>query len=224
MTTARTATARRSPRRSSPERLGLDRSSPGQIVEGRVDLAMMHEQGAQTVAPVPPDGRRPRLGPGSRGHRDRPLGAGVDRGRGGAAPDPAEVRGRGRPARTSTTSATTASATRSSRRTAGSSPATSPSGPTRTRTCSARWAPSRRGSGRPRWRRCSPSASSGSRSRRRSRSASRAASAPASRRRTSSCGSSGERQDDGGHLQGGRVRRARPSRRSRCPSDSRSAT
>jgi len=30
---------------------GLDRVVPGQIVEGQVDLAMMHEQGAQTVAP-----------------------------------------------------------------------------------------------------------------------------------------------------------------------------
>jgi 3-isopropylmalate/(R)-2-methylmalate dehydratase large subunit len=30
---------------------GLDSVVPGQIVEGRVDLAMMHEQGAQTVAP-----------------------------------------------------------------------------------------------------------------------------------------------------------------------------
>jgi len=30
---------------------GLDRVVPGQIVEGAVDLAMMHEQGAQTVAP-----------------------------------------------------------------------------------------------------------------------------------------------------------------------------
>ncbi len=30
---------------------GLDRVVPGQIVEGRVDLAMMHEQGAQTVGP-----------------------------------------------------------------------------------------------------------------------------------------------------------------------------
>jgi len=30
---------------------GLERVVPGQIVEGRVDLAMMHEQGAQTVAP-----------------------------------------------------------------------------------------------------------------------------------------------------------------------------
>lgn len=30
---------------------GLDRVVPGQIVEGSVDLAMMHEQGAQTVAP-----------------------------------------------------------------------------------------------------------------------------------------------------------------------------
>ncbi len=30
---------------------GLERAVPGQIVEGRVDLAMMHEQGAQTVAP-----------------------------------------------------------------------------------------------------------------------------------------------------------------------------
>ena len=30
---------------------GLDRVVPGQIVEGTVDLAMMHEQGAQTVAP-----------------------------------------------------------------------------------------------------------------------------------------------------------------------------
>ena len=30
---------------------GLDRVVPGQIVEGDVDLAMMHEQGAQTVAP-----------------------------------------------------------------------------------------------------------------------------------------------------------------------------
>ncbi|HYA71020.1 MAG TPA: 3-isopropylmalate dehydratase large subunit [Thermoplasmata archaeon] len=30
---------------------GLDRVTPGQIVEGTVDLAMMHEQGAQTVAP-----------------------------------------------------------------------------------------------------------------------------------------------------------------------------
>lgn len=29
----------------------LDRVVPGQIVEGRVDLAMMHEQGAQTVGP-----------------------------------------------------------------------------------------------------------------------------------------------------------------------------
>ncbi|HZY92749.1 MAG TPA: 3-isopropylmalate dehydratase large subunit [Thermoplasmata archaeon] len=30
---------------------GLDRVEPGQIVEGAVDLAMMHEQGAQTVGP-----------------------------------------------------------------------------------------------------------------------------------------------------------------------------
>ncbi len=30
---------------------GVDRVEPGQIVEGRVDLAMMHEQGAQTVGP-----------------------------------------------------------------------------------------------------------------------------------------------------------------------------
>ncbi|HEV2428404.1 MAG TPA: 3-isopropylmalate dehydratase large subunit [Thermoplasmata archaeon] len=30
---------------------GLDRTEPGQIIEGSVDLAMMHEQGAQTVAP-----------------------------------------------------------------------------------------------------------------------------------------------------------------------------
>ncbi len=30
---------------------GVDRVVPGQIVEGNVDLAMMHEQGAQTVAP-----------------------------------------------------------------------------------------------------------------------------------------------------------------------------
>jgi 3-isopropylmalate/(R)-2-methylmalate dehydratase large subunit len=30
---------------------GLDAVEPGQIVEGRVDLAMMHEQGAQTVGP-----------------------------------------------------------------------------------------------------------------------------------------------------------------------------
>jgi 3-isopropylmalate/(R)-2-methylmalate dehydratase large subunit len=30
---------------------GLDRVVPGQIIEGRVDLAMMHEQGAQTVGP-----------------------------------------------------------------------------------------------------------------------------------------------------------------------------
>ncbi|HXY46560.1 MAG TPA: 3-isopropylmalate dehydratase large subunit [Thermoplasmata archaeon] len=30
---------------------GLERVVPGQIVEGKVDLAMMHEQGAQTVAP-----------------------------------------------------------------------------------------------------------------------------------------------------------------------------
>jgi 3-isopropylmalate/(R)-2-methylmalate dehydratase large subunit len=30
---------------------GLDQVVPGQIVEGKVDLAMMHEQGAQTVAP-----------------------------------------------------------------------------------------------------------------------------------------------------------------------------
>ncbi|HLM90903.1 MAG TPA: 3-isopropylmalate dehydratase large subunit [Thermoplasmata archaeon] len=30
---------------------GLDRVVPGQIVEGKVDLAMMHEQGAQTVGP-----------------------------------------------------------------------------------------------------------------------------------------------------------------------------
>jgi homoaconitate hydratase family protein len=30
---------------------GLDRVVPGQIIEGNVDLAMMHEQGAQTVAP-----------------------------------------------------------------------------------------------------------------------------------------------------------------------------
>ncbi|MCI4367476.1 MAG: 3-isopropylmalate dehydratase large subunit [Thermoplasmata archaeon] len=30
---------------------GLDRVVPGQIVDGRVDLAMMHEQGAQTVGP-----------------------------------------------------------------------------------------------------------------------------------------------------------------------------
>jgi homoaconitate hydratase family protein len=30
---------------------GLERVVPGQIVDGRVDLAMMHEQGAQTVAP-----------------------------------------------------------------------------------------------------------------------------------------------------------------------------
>jgi 3-isopropylmalate/(R)-2-methylmalate dehydratase large subunit len=30
---------------------GLERVVPGQIVEGRVDLAMMHEQGAQTVGP-----------------------------------------------------------------------------------------------------------------------------------------------------------------------------
>jgi len=30
---------------------GLDHAVPGQIVEGQVDLAMMHEQGAQTVAP-----------------------------------------------------------------------------------------------------------------------------------------------------------------------------
>ncbi len=30
---------------------GLDRVVPGQIVEGQVDLAMMHEQGAQTVGP-----------------------------------------------------------------------------------------------------------------------------------------------------------------------------
>ena len=30
---------------------GLERVLPGQIVEGRVDLAMMHEQGAQTVGP-----------------------------------------------------------------------------------------------------------------------------------------------------------------------------
>lgn len=30
---------------------GLDRVIPGQIVDGRVDLAMMHEQGAQTVGP-----------------------------------------------------------------------------------------------------------------------------------------------------------------------------
>ena len=30
---------------------GVDRAVPGQIVEGSVDLAMMHEQGAQTVAP-----------------------------------------------------------------------------------------------------------------------------------------------------------------------------
>lgn len=30
---------------------GLERVVPGQIVEGQVDLAMMHEQGAQTVAP-----------------------------------------------------------------------------------------------------------------------------------------------------------------------------
>jgi 3-isopropylmalate/(R)-2-methylmalate dehydratase large subunit len=30
---------------------GLERVVPGQIVEGSVDLAMMHEQGAQTVAP-----------------------------------------------------------------------------------------------------------------------------------------------------------------------------
>ncbi len=30
---------------------GLDRVEPGQIVEGNVDLAMMHEQGAQTVGP-----------------------------------------------------------------------------------------------------------------------------------------------------------------------------
>jgi 3-isopropylmalate/(R)-2-methylmalate dehydratase large subunit len=30
---------------------GLSQVVPGQIVEGRVDLAMMHEQGAQTVAP-----------------------------------------------------------------------------------------------------------------------------------------------------------------------------
>ncbi len=30
---------------------GLERVIPGQIVEGNVDLAMMHEQGAQTVAP-----------------------------------------------------------------------------------------------------------------------------------------------------------------------------
>ncbi|MCI4323095.1 MAG: 3-isopropylmalate dehydratase large subunit [Thermoplasmata archaeon] len=30
---------------------GLDRVVPGQIIEGQVDLAMMHEQGAQTVGP-----------------------------------------------------------------------------------------------------------------------------------------------------------------------------
>ncbi len=30
---------------------GLDRVVPGQIIDGTVDLAMMHEQGAQTVAP-----------------------------------------------------------------------------------------------------------------------------------------------------------------------------
>jgi 3-isopropylmalate/(R)-2-methylmalate dehydratase large subunit len=30
---------------------GLDHVVPGQIIEGRVDLAMMHEQGAQTVGP-----------------------------------------------------------------------------------------------------------------------------------------------------------------------------
>ncbi|EQD40800.1 3-isopropylmalate dehydratase large subunit 2, partial [mine drainage metagenome] len=30
---------------------GLDHVVPGQIIEGNVDLAMMHEQGAQTVAP-----------------------------------------------------------------------------------------------------------------------------------------------------------------------------
>ena len=30
---------------------GLDHVVPGQIIEGQVDLAMMHEQGAQTVAP-----------------------------------------------------------------------------------------------------------------------------------------------------------------------------
>jgi len=30
---------------------GLERAVPGQIVEGQVDLAMMHEQGAQTVGP-----------------------------------------------------------------------------------------------------------------------------------------------------------------------------
>ena len=30
---------------------GSERVVPGQIIEGAVDLAMMHEQGAQTVAP-----------------------------------------------------------------------------------------------------------------------------------------------------------------------------
>ncbi|EQD39562.1 3-isopropylmalate dehydratase, large subunit, partial [mine drainage metagenome] len=30
---------------------GADRVVPGEIVEGQVDLAMMHEQGAQTVGP-----------------------------------------------------------------------------------------------------------------------------------------------------------------------------
>jgi 3-isopropylmalate/(R)-2-methylmalate dehydratase large subunit len=37
---------------------GLDRVVPGQIVEGSVDLAMMHEQGAQTVAPFHQMGAR----------------------------------------------------------------------------------------------------------------------------------------------------------------------
>jgi len=37
---------------------GLDRVVPGQIVEGKVDLAMMHEQGAQTVAPFHQMGAR----------------------------------------------------------------------------------------------------------------------------------------------------------------------
>jgi 3-isopropylmalate/(R)-2-methylmalate dehydratase large subunit len=37
---------------------GLDRVVPGQIIEGGVDLAMMHEQGAQTVAPFTQMGAR----------------------------------------------------------------------------------------------------------------------------------------------------------------------
>ncbi len=141
-------------RRRGPHRPGADRRRERRP---RDDA----RAGRPIRPPVPPDGRGDGLGSGPRGDRHRPLGARLH-GRGCRSSTASSASSRPRPTcRTSTMSGTTASATRSSPRTAGSSRATSRSGRIRTPTCSGRWAPSPRGSARRRWPPCSRSGGSG---------------------------------------------------------------